>query len=157
MSGLVVAVPGVPVPQGSKRIGRAGKNGRPILIDDNDEKLAAWRETVALLSRRAWAGRAPLAVPVWAQLTFYMPRPAGHYGTGRNAGLLKDSAPLWPAVKPDVDKLTRAVFDALTTAGVWKDDSLCVGVSAWKSYADARPAGLALSVSEFDFEEEETA
>jgi Holliday junction resolvase RusA-like endonuclease len=79
---------------------------------------------------------------------FYLPRPGGHFGTGRNAGLVKNSAPLWPAVKPDLDKLERAVFDSLESAGVWGNDSICCGVTGWKHYADARGPGLVLSMAE---------
>jgi Holliday junction resolvase RusA-like endonuclease len=132
---LVLDVAGVPVPQGSKRAFRHSKTGRVVMVDDNPA-LAAWRDLVAVKARAAWAGRAPLVVPVRASLAFYLPRPAGHFGTGRNAGRLKDSAPFWPAVKPDLDKLTRAVFDALETAGVWGNDSRCCWVSASKNYAD---------------------
>jgi crossover junction endodeoxyribonuclease RusA len=138
-------VPGVPVPQGSKKAFKHRHTGRVVMTDDNPN-LAAWRAMVAHVARTDWAGREPLAVPVTASLVFYLPRPAGHYGTGRNAGVLKASAPLHPTVKPDLDKLVRAVFDSLTTAGVWKDDALCWGESAWKNYADGRPPGLVLTL-----------
>jgi Holliday junction resolvase RusA-like endonuclease len=136
---------GVPVPQGSKKAFKHRHTGRVVMTDDNPN-LAAWRDTVAYAARAAWAGRAPLTAPVTASLVFYLPRPASHYGTGRNAGILKASAPLHPTVKPDLDKLVRAVFDSLTTAGVWKDDALCWGESAWKNYADGRPPGLVLTL-----------
>lgn len=48
-------------------------------------------------------------------MTFYLVRPK--------------SVPLsrvYPSVKPDGDKLERAVFDALTIARVWRDDGRCV-------------------------------
>jgi Holliday junction resolvase RusA-like endonuclease len=147
---LVLDVAGVPVPQGSKRAFRHSKTGRVVMVDDN-ENLAAWRGLVEQRARQAWAGRPALTVPLFGTLLFYLPRPAGHFGTGRNAGRVKDSAPLWPGVKPDLDKLQRAVFDSLTAAGVWKDDALCVGVSAWKHYADARPApGLFLQLDDLE-------
>nr|DAN37658.1 MAG TPA: Endodeoxyribonuclease RusA [Caudoviricetes sp.] len=51
----------------------------------------------------------------------------------------KPKRPRWdvPAVKPDLDKLTRAVFDALTDAGVWRDDSRVVDMRVTKRYEDA--------------------
>lgn len=149
MNGQVLAldVPGVPVPQGSKRAFRHSVTGKVVMVDDN-KNLEAWRHAVALRTRLAWRGRPPLDMPVWASLNFYVPRPAGHFGTGRNIDRLKESAPLWPAVKPDLDKLTRAVFDALTTARVWKDDAVCCGVTAWKFYADGgHDPGLSLSLA----------
>lgn len=144
-----IEVLGLPVPQGSKTAFRHSKTGRVVVMEANNS-LAQWRDTMVLAARRAMAGREQVIRPCWASLAFYLPRPAGHYGTGRNAGVLRKSAPLWPGVKPDLDKLARAAFDALTIAGVWRDDALCCGVNAWKSYADARPVGLVLSVAELE-------
>lgn len=140
----------VPVPQGSKRIGRHRGTGRPLLLDDN-RNLEAWRDLVAGMARKEWNGRPPIAVAVSVWADFYLPRPAYHFGTGRNAGKLKDSAPEWPAVKPDGDKLLRAVFDSLTTAGVWRDDSLAVVWSGAKHYADAlRRPGVSLQIRDME-------
>lgn len=141
-----IEVPGIPVPQGSKTAFRHASTGRVVMVDANGN-LKAWRTTVAHYARQAWAGAPALEVPVVASLGFYLPRPKSHYRTGRYAGMLRDAAPLLPAVKPDLDKLQRAVFDSLTTAGVWKDDSLCWNVSAHKCYADAREPGLVLNLS----------
>jgi Holliday junction resolvase RusA-like endonuclease len=55
-------------------------------------------------------------------LRFYMRRPQSHFGTGRNAGRLKDTAPRFHTTRPDSTKLTRAVEDALTGV-VWRDDA----------------------------------
>jgi Holliday junction resolvase RusA-like endonuclease len=49
-------------------------------------------------------------------------------------------------VKPDVDKLARAVFDSLTTAGVWTDDCRAYGLAGWKYYADPRPPGVLIQL-----------
>ena len=49
-------------------------------------------------------------------VVFYVPRGKGHYGTGRNEGVLKATAPARPAVRPDVDKWLRQVLDALKGA-----------------------------------------
>ncbi|ALY08885.1 RusA-like resolvase [Arthrobacter phage Galaxy] len=137
---------GVPLPQGSKRIGRNRATGSPVLIDDN-AALKSWREVVDHYARQAVKGRERLDEPCAVDLTFYMPRPAGHY---RKDGVtLRASAPaLWCAVKPDVDKLSRAVLDSLTSAGVWAEDSRAVILRASMQYA-ALPheAGVAVLVS----------
>ena len=143
---LRLEVPGIPVPQGSKKAFKHAHTNRVVMLDDN-ANLAAWRATVAHHARVAWAGAPPITGPVVASLGFYLPRPKGHYRTGKFAGFLKDSAPLLPGVKPDLDKLIRSVFDSLSTAGVWKDDALCWNVSAHKCYADAREPGLVLNLS----------
>lgn len=135
-------VPGLPAPQGSKRVVR----GR--LIDANHAALRPYRAAVAAAAAKAVGlplddpdalqgaleGHTPVREPVAVELRFGLPRPAGHWGTGRNAGVLKPSAPAYPAVKPDVDKLTRAVLDALTGV-VWVDDAQVVRLYTDKVYA----------------------
>jgi Holliday junction resolvase RusA-like endonuclease len=138
-------VTGTPVPQGSKTSFRHSKTGAVVMVDANPA-LKAWRATVDATARREWSGRPALDGGVTASLLFYMPRPKGHYGTGRNAGILKPSAPTLMTVKPDVDKLSRAVLDSLSTAGIWTDDCRAWGLAAWKHYADGRPAGVLVTL-----------
>lgn len=136
---LHITVPGVPESQGSLR-----HVGRGRLIAQNEGRLKAWRSAVEAAAREAWAGTDPLDGPCKVRLTFRLPRPAGHYGTGRNADRLRPSAPNYPERKKDLDKLIRAVFDALTYAAVWTDDSRAVQVLALKMYADHRPPGVTI-------------
>lgn len=136
---------GVPVPQGSKKIGRNPATKRPILINDNDGALKPWREVVDHYARQGMGGVQRFEGPVRVDLTFYLPRPASHY---LRSGALKPSAPEWPAVKPDIDKLERAVFDSMTTAGVWADDSRAVLVVKSKEYADEHQAGVSVLVTD---------
>jgi Holliday junction resolvase RusA-like endonuclease len=145
---------GEPIPQGSKKAFRHSKTGAVVVLDDNP-RLAGWRELVAFEARRAMAaGPVRLSGACLVFMRFYLPRPAGHYGTGRNAGTLRPSAPKWPAVKPDLDKLERAVLDSLTAAGVWSDDAVCCAAVGWKHYADDHPAGVFVSVAELGWAEE---
>lgn len=78
----------------------------------------------------------PLTGALWVSLTFYMPRPKGHFGTGRNAGKLKSSAPRHHTSRPDVDNLAKAVLDAMSEAGVWKDDDQIVRLDIDKQYGE---------------------
>ncbi|MCY0957661.1 RusA family crossover junction endodeoxyribonuclease [Streptomyces sp. H27-H5] len=120
---LVFAVRGLPGPQGSKR--HVG-NGRMI---ESSKKVKPWRADVvaaAVEAREAVAGFIKLDGPLRVDMVFCLDRPKGHMGTGRNAGLVRPSAPLRPHVKPDLSKLVRATEDALTTAGVYGDDALIV-------------------------------
>lgn len=127
-----IFVPGIPAPQGSKR--HVG-NGRMI---ESSKRLPAWRKTVTEAVVAAGWHREPLLTePLWLELLFYLPRPQRHFGTGRNAGVVKPGASaLRPTSKPDLDKLTRAVMDALTEAGAWRDDSQVIDLLASKVYAD---------------------
>jgi endodeoxyribonuclease RusA len=68
----------------------------------------------------------PLDGPLRAEFVFSFARPKAHYRTGRNAHLLRGSAPPYPSVIPDLSKLIRSTEDALTDAGVWADDARVV-------------------------------
>jgi Holliday junction resolvase RusA-like endonuclease len=84
------------------------------------------------------------AAPVHVRMTFNLPRPAGHYGSGKNAGKVRASAPREHVTKPDLDKLARCVLDALTGV-VYADDSQVVGINASKCYG--AETGCILTIS----------
>jgi Holliday junction resolvase RusA-like endonuclease len=138
MNALTVHVVGAPVQQGSKTAG-VTKDGKPYLRDSNDKQLRPWRKDVVdrVLDAMTATGWATLDAPVEVAITFHLPRPAAHYGTGRNAGVLKDTAPRWKPTMPDIDKLTRAVLDALTTSQAIRDDARVARLVVEKRYADA--------------------
>ena len=125
-------VKGVPGAQGSKR-----HVGRGIMVESS-KKVAPWRSDVRDAAQTAMADTwQPLAGPVTIDVTFCFPRPRSHYGTGRNAGTLKPSAPTHPTSRAhgDLDKLVRSTLDALVSAGVLRDDSLVVALAARKRWA----------------------
>jgi Holliday junction resolvase RusA-like endonuclease len=138
---VIIIVSGTPAPQGSKVFYRKGG------MRESSKAVGPWREAVRTETQGAMikANMPPLTGPVRVNLQFVMPRPKGHYRTGRNAHLLRDGAPPWPVGKPDADKLARAVFDGLTDGGAWKDDSQVVALHVVKTYAatSGRMIGLA--------------
>jgi Holliday junction resolvase RusA-like endonuclease len=76
----------------------------------------------------------PYDFPLALAVTFWMPRTnKGEWGTGRNAGKLKDSARAFPSVKPDATKLVRAFEDALNDH-TWRDDTRVVRQLVQKDY-----------------------
>lgn len=132
-------VNGIPAPQGSKR--HVG-NGRMV---ESSKAVGPWREAVRAECQRAIeSGQEPVMDgPVQLQATFFLPRPKGHFGTGRNAGRVRESAPKRPASKPDSDKLARALLDGLTAGGAWRDDAQVVDARICKYYAtDGIPPGV---------------
>ncbi len=155
-----------PAPQGSKNprpIWRNAGNGDPakrpiaysadrkreliaITVSESSRHVGAWRDIVTRAARQRLAGAPAMTGPLAAVMVFTLRRPASHFGTGRNAARLKDSAPACPAGYPDLSKLIRAVEDALADAGVLADDSLIVRYDhAAKVYPDTRtPGGWAL-------------
>jgi Holliday junction resolvase RusA-like endonuclease len=135
---LTFCVLGLPRPAGSKRAFTIRKNGLPtgrIAVVDDCKESRDWKNTVA---REAAAtmqdeSRQMLIGPVCMSAIFYVPRPKGHYRTGKRASELRPSAPEHPTTKPDLLKLTRAVEDALTGV-VWRDDSQVVEHRLEKRY-----------------------
>jgi crossover junction endodeoxyribonuclease RusA len=99
---------------------------------ESSRHVKAWRETVRAAAHAAHDG-APLAGPVNVHLVFRAARPKAHW---RVAGRLAITAPRRPTTRPDVDKLARAVLDALTGV-VFTDDSQVVELVAIKRYATA--------------------
>ncbi|UUW88440.1 RusA family crossover junction endodeoxyribonuclease [Pimelobacter simplex] len=144
MTSLVVSVIGTPVQQGSKVANRFGHGVR----DSNDRKLRPWRAEVSgtVAETMVATGWQTLDGPIEISLAFFHTRPAAHYGTGRNAGVLKPSAPYWKSTAPDIDKLTRAILDALTDAAAIRDDARVARLVAEDRWADAA-AGVRIVVA----------
>lgn len=134
MTELVIHVVGTPVAQGSKVANRHGGGVR----DSNAKKLKPWRAEVAgiVADTIASTGWQTLDEACEVEISFFHARPQAHFGTGRNAGVLKPSAPCWKATAPDVDKLTRAILDSLTTAQAFRDDGRVARLVVEDRYAD---------------------
>ena len=86
---LVVEVPGKPRGQGSLALW--SKDGAEHAKYAPDTVTHRNLTIGTLLD--AWAERPPIDGPVEVRVLAEFVRPAGHYGTGRNARQLKDSAP----------------------------------------------------------------
>lgn len=131
---ITLFVYGLPAPQGSKR-----HVGKGVLIDHNPEALHTWREDVKLAAIRAmrhtpeWARDYPAIV---GHFTFTLPRPRSHFRVkgGQLTNVLHQWAPQLHTTRPDLDKLLRSTWDALTTAGVYADDNRLAQVWATKVY-----------------------
>jgi crossover junction endodeoxyribonuclease RusA len=128
-------VPGKPAPQGSKR-----HVGRGILIESS-KALGPWRERIAIVAREATGGAGPRMFtagdPLAVHIEFVMPRPAGT-PKSRTPAAVK---------RPDVDKLARAVLDAITDVLI-HDDSAVVHLQATKRLAAIdEPPGADVTVA----------
>lgn len=122
---VTVTVHGQPAPQGSKRPFRNQTTGR-LHMAEQSKRVAPWRQDVkhaalAVLGDDWTLLDGPLAV----SMVFTFARPKGHWRTGRNAHLLRGSAPARPAGIPDLSKLARSTEDALTGV-LWVDDARIV-------------------------------
>jgi Holliday junction resolvase RusA-like endonuclease len=137
--GLVIRVKGAPVTQGSmnalpqrNRVTGApvlGPGGRQVVrqVHGNAAALKPWRDAITAAAREAHGGAPPLDGPCQVDAVFSLERPAGHFRTGKFSAQLRAGAPRRPVAsgKADLDKLVRAVLDALTAARVWHDDAQC--------------------------------
>lgn len=101
------------------------------------EALVAWRDRAVLTMTMAAQEQAwqRTTEPCQVRITAMFARPLSHYGTGRNKGVLKPSAPVFHATTPDLDKIARAVCDALTVAGIWADDKQAAELTARRQWA----------------------
>jgi Holliday junction resolvase RusA-like endonuclease len=142
---------GRPAPAGSKRAFAVRKGGKPtgqVAVVDDNKRSKPWQELVSSAAAAAVDG-AKLDGPLLLEVDFYVARPAGHFGSGRNAGAVRASAPPFPAVRPDVTKLVRGLEDALTGV-VWRDDAQIVTQTVRKRYGWPERAEVSvLTIDEF--------
>jgi Holliday junction resolvase RusA-like endonuclease len=124
-------VAGTPKPQGSKRAFMRPGARHPTLLESAGDALKDWRASVAYAAAKQ--SRA-ITGAVKVSLAFQFSRPKSHFRSGRNADQLAASAPGYHTKKPDVDKLARAVLDALTNV-VFEDDSCVTVLSVSKRYS----------------------
>lgn len=129
-------VPGIPKPGGSKRAFFNKNTGRASIVDACDNR--DWKADVKAFAEKVMQNIPLMIGPLSLRITFYMPRPKGHYGTGRKAGVLKLTAPNHHTSKPDTTKLIRSLEDALKGV-VWHDDSQVSVQYAEKLYAHDKP------------------
>ena len=66
-----------------------------------------------LLTVQDKAPKEPIQGPISLTVIFYMPRTKGHYGSGKKADMLKDTAPEFHTSRPDCDNFCKLIFDAL--------------------------------------------
>lgn len=132
MSGFFVA--GIPIAKGSAKAFVNKKTGRAIVTQDNNTRQKPWASMISVTAQQL--NQPIIDGPVRISLHFVMPRPKGHYGTGKNATVLKPSAPVWHTSKPDIDKTVRCVLDSLTGI-LWHDDCQVVLIqNVSKKYGD---------------------
>lgn len=139
-------VPGLPAPGGSKKAFAHKQTGKIVVTDDSGRRGRDWRACVADQAALAMRGRGVMTGPLKVTFSFNLPRPKGHYGTGRNGTSVRASAPGWPATKPDATKLVRSAEDACTGI-VWRDDAQIVQQVVFKVYGTP---GLGLLVEELE-------
>lgn len=122
---------GIPAPKGSKTPTRWGG------FREASKKLPAWRTAVRKAAEAYIEAHPeqqfPISEPFDLHLTLFLPRP-------------KSVRRILPSVKPDRDKLERAVMDELTQSGMIVDDCLSTDGRIRKRYADTREPGASIEI-----------
>lgn len=131
-------------PKGQPRPRAFSRGGRAAVYDPGTAE--GWKGDVAVACKELEG--AAIFAPLSVTLTFYMPRPKGHY---RKNGTLTPSAPVFMhASKPDADNLAKAVLDALTNIRAWlDDDQVCeLTVRKYWEQPNTHPPGCMIRISE---------
>ena len=138
-------------PVAQKRARAAKIAGHAVVYKDasqekEERKLGSW---IAELMLREGYEKFLADIPLYLRLRAYLPRPKGHFGTGRNSGKLKKSAPIRPTTKPDLSNLTKH-FEDCASGVIWHDDRQIVGYTAGtgKYYTDNGRARWEIEVTE---------
>ena len=149
---IELRVYGIPAPQGSKR-----HVGNGVMIESS-KKVKPWRQDVKYAALGLYSG--PIFEgPLRIKIHFIFPRPKSHFGTGRNAGRLKENAPKYVTSRGcgDLEKLIRSTLDALSVssggASIMRDDSQVCCCSAIKRYAfEEEKSGAIIVIRSIDDE-----
>lgn len=128
MNNFQLRIPGKPVPL--SRTGH-GQFGGKYLAASSSQQIGrvvdAWE--------RAGLKRFDDDLALDLTAVFLFARPASHYGTGRNAGVLKERCKrAQPTGRPDLDNLLKLICEALQ-GNAFKDDSRIVVLRGTKAYA----------------------
>lgn len=151
---IEIGVVGTPRPKGSRKSFAIRRkdgsfvtrpNGSPVIasVEDNPN-TKEWAASVSLAAQEAMRGL-PMFVGQALRVTveYRFVRPASHFGKRG----LRPGAPAHHIVKPDRDKLDRALGDALKEAQVYDDDSrISEGTSRKRYCAHGEVAGADIIV-----------
>lgn len=85
--------------------------------------------------------------PLHLALNFHMLRPKSHF---KKDGMRKPIVPAYCQSKPDADNLAKAVMDAITNTGLWRDDSQVIYLSITKRYQTGTATGCEVMVCELE-------
>jgi len=124
-------VPGVPVPQPRARITTRGKFAHAYV--PKDHPVHEWRKAVAQAALDAANGQRFGKGLIRFRAVYFFPRPKSHLDkNGQAKPAFVDAIP-----PRDLDNLNKAVWDALTDAGIWDDDKQVWDSHETKIWIDA--------------------
>jgi crossover junction endodeoxyribonuclease RusA len=125
-----------PIYRGSKKAGTQIFTGK-VAITDKNRRVPLWRASVTAAARPNGVPLVSPALtgPLVIRLRYTIKRPVS----------VSPRVRPYPTVKPDLDNLVKPTQDAITGAGLWRDDALIVSSITSKAYeggwhADGTPA-----------------
>jgi len=127
---LKFAILGVPFAKQSARHTRTGHCYQTKKVIDGERNIRAQIVNQLPEGFVPWTG--PVRI---IKIMFIFPRPQNHFGTGRNAGKLKDSAPFFVTTKPDLtDNLMKGLCDAMNGVVFLDDKQVALTGQTMKVY-----------------------
>lgn len=120
---------GIPQSQGSMKAFLLKGGKFPIVTHQKSPALRAWREVVALAVPKGELLDGPLA----ATMQFHMPIPKSR----PRVLMTEKQQHEWalPGKRPDLDKMVRAILDALTGVVMHDDSQICTLIAS-KAYGE---------------------
>lgn len=125
MNQISFEVPGQPQTEGNMK----AFNGHIVHADGPG--LRAYRKAVGIVAKSK--GCRPGPGPISLDVQFVCKRPNDHFVANDPLRDLKPTAPAYVTKRPDIDKLLRAVLDALTGIA-YDDDNQVVHVNMRQTY-----------------------
>jgi Holliday junction resolvase RusA-like endonuclease len=143
---IILTVLGLPHAQMRARAVAYGKHAR---VYKHPKQEKAENNFIAQVVQQLPPGFAPYLGALQVDLCFYLLRPKSHYGTGKNIGKLKKSAPRHPTTTPDFDNTIKHVCDCLNRV-VWNDDKQICRATIYKAYTDSNRPLTQIFIAELD-------
>jgi len=140
---------GTPVPDGRPRFARAGKFTRTYI----PKKVTDYRQKLKVAYLKVYPRLAPLEGAISVKIGVAIPRPLSHFGTGRNAGIIKERfKKVHHVQKPDCDNFAKMVMDALNGVA-YLDDSQCIKLSVDKywTHGESNEGAIFVEISEIQY------
>ncbi len=134
------------IPKAQPRAKASSFGGFTRVYDPGTAK--EWKTIVRVSAMEAWDG-VPFVGPVRVRLCVFFPRPKAHF---KKDGL-RPNAPTHHITKPDAENCSKAILDALTNAGLWRDDSQVADVRTIKYYMRNAYCGAEIIVEVISEEE----
>ena len=137
---MKIVIKGKPIAKKRPRFARAGKFVKTYNDQQTEEGRWLWEAMQQMTGE-------PLSGPVSMLCEFIFPRPKSHFGTGKNSGKLKPSAPQFHIQTPDKDNCEKFAMDCLNKHA-YHDDCQVVYSTTSKRWACPGEQGRSVIVLE---------